>query len=286
MACVDNPPSEKCIPMDDGAKIYTKVEGKDDGDPIVLVHGYALTHQMWDKQVPYLTQRGYKVVTLDLRGFGQSDKPKQPNPQAKYDYDRWARDLDTVITALKLRDIRLVGYSMGGGVTMYYASTTPNPPIKKLTLLAATGPWMTRTDDHPAGWPADDYSITIGIIKIGQLWKNPTQYEAAFQMLTGISYLNLDTQIMQWIAGMVHSASPQGLIGGLEQFRDQNLTPRLANIHTQVKICHGTYDIFVDQGVRDEQVRYIAGAMSFDFDRSGHGLFIEQEQKTSQEIDW
>ncbi|MGZ4944574.1 MAG: alpha/beta fold hydrolase [Halobacteriota archaeon] len=276
------------ITMNDGAKIYTNVEGNANDRPIVLVHGYAFNSDMWRYQVPYLTERDYQVVTLDLRGFGKSDKPVAP-PQAKYDYDRWALDLDTVIQTLNRNDIRLVGYSMGGAVAMYYASKTPNPPLKKLTLLAATGPWMTRTLTHQAGRWKWEYDWAIWLIEQGQRSMLPSSwFHQAFQFLTKISYQSLTAPMVKWISDMVDSASPQALIGGLEQFANQNLTTRLGNIHTRAKIIRGDYDPFVDGGVRDEQLNGIAGAIKpdFDFNLSGHLLFFEEKEKTNCEIAW
>lgn len=80
------------------------------GRPVVLIHGWPLSGASWSEQVPALTSAGYRVITYDRRGFGQSDKPK-----TGYDYDTLAGDLDALLTELDLRDVTLVGFSMGGG---------------------------------------------------------------------------------------------------------------------------------------------------------------------------
>ncbi len=286
MVCVENPPRERCIPMDDGTTIYAKVEGKDDGKPIVLVHGWGLNHEMWEYQVPYLTQRGYKVVNLDLRGFGRSDKPTKPDKRAQYDYERWARDLGTVIKELNLRDIRLVGYSMGGAVAMHYVATASDPHATKLIFMAATGPCMAIRLENPLGLPETAYDITIGLIKKGQLFHNPTYYEYAFQTLTGIFFYRVSLAMVRWIGSMVRSASPQALIGGLEQFRDQDLKQELSNIRTKTRIFYGFWDPFVRWRVARVQQRLILGAMRTRFRWSGHGLFFEEINKLNRELDW
>src|SRR5690242_8559592 len=86
-----------------------------DGRPVVLIHGWPLSGASWSEQVPALTAAGYRVVTYDRRGFGQSGKPGEG-----YDYDTFADDLQAVLEALDLRDVSLVGFSMGGGEVARY----------------------------------------------------------------------------------------------------------------------------------------------------------------------
>src|SRR4051795_446289 len=83
-----------------------------DGRPVVLVHGWPLSGASWSGQLPALTDAGYRVVTYDRRGFGQSGKP---GDASAYDYDTLTSDLAAVVDALDLRDLTLVGFSMGGG---------------------------------------------------------------------------------------------------------------------------------------------------------------------------
>jgi pimeloyl-ACP methyl ester carboxylesterase len=134
--CVEEPPSKRCIEVENGVKIFAQVQGE--GKPIVLIHGWGLNHEMWNAQIPYLTEHGYKAVAVDLRGFGNSDKPV-----AVYDYDTWANDIGKVLEALDLQNVTLVGYSIGGAISMYYAATRSDPHVEKLALVAAAGPCVT-----------------------------------------------------------------------------------------------------------------------------------------------
>src|SRR6185437_15625985 len=82
------------------------------GKPIVLIHGYPLNGASWEKQIPMLTDLGYRVITYDRRGFGQ--------PSLGYDYDTFAADLNIIMTTLDLNDATLVGFSMGTGEVARY----------------------------------------------------------------------------------------------------------------------------------------------------------------------
>src|ERR1044071_485654 len=78
------------------------------GQPVVLIHGYPLDGHSWEKQSAALLEAGYRVITYDRRGFGQSSQPT-----TGYDYDTFAADLNTVLEALDVQDAVLAGFSMG-----------------------------------------------------------------------------------------------------------------------------------------------------------------------------
>ena len=91
------------------------------GPAVVLIHGWPLSARTWEKQVPALIEAGHRVITYDRRGFGQSSQP-----WSGYDFDTFAADLDALLTTLDLRDVTLVGFSMGGGeVARYIALPRP-----------------------------------------------------------------------------------------------------------------------------------------------------------------
>lgn len=124
------------------------------GRPIVLIHGWPLSGASWSEQVPALTDAGYRVVTYDRRGFGQSGKP---GTDSSYDYDTLTGDLDTLMTALDLSDATLVGFSMGGGEVARYIGSYGEDRLHSVVLAAAIPPNLLKDDTHPDGaLTADD----------------------------------------------------------------------------------------------------------------------------------
>ena len=94
----------------DGTKIYYEVKGK--GYPVVLIHGFSGTSQGWKKSILYdnLLKGGYKVILLDLRGNGESDKP---HTDIAYTNDAEAKDVMGLMTSLNINKYDIVGYSRG-----------------------------------------------------------------------------------------------------------------------------------------------------------------------------
>jgi non-heme chloroperoxidase len=127
------------------------------GKPVVLIHGWPLSGRSWEKQTPVLLDAGYRVIAYDRRGFGDSSKPT-----SGYDYDTFASDLHSLITGLDLRDVTVVGFSMGGGEVARYVGTYGSERVTKAVFMAAIPPFLLKTSDNPTGV---DGSVFEGIKK-------------------------------------------------------------------------------------------------------------------------
>ncbi len=128
---------------------YTDSGG--DGRPVVLIHGWPLSGASWSEQVPALTEAGHRVITYDRRGFGESDKPEDG-----YDYDTFATDLAGLLDGLDLKDVSLVGFSMGGGELARYVGKFGEERLHSLVFAGAIPPFLLKTDDNPDGGLGED----------------------------------------------------------------------------------------------------------------------------------
>src|SRR2546430_8306832 len=115
---------------ENSTKIELYYEDHGSGRPVVLIHGYPLNGHSWEKQVPALLDAGHRVIAYDRRGFGRSSQPT-----TGYDYDTFAADLDTLIRTLDLRDVTLVGFSMGTGECARYLGRYGSDRIRKVAFL-------------------------------------------------------------------------------------------------------------------------------------------------------
>jgi non-heme chloroperoxidase len=130
------------------------------GAPVVLIHGYPLSGRGWDKQVPALLEAGYRVITYDRRGFGQSSQPA-----LGYDYDTFAADLNVLLEHLDLREAVLVGHSMGTGEVTRYLGRYGSARVAKGVLVAPIPPFLLATPDNPEGVPG---SVFDGFVQAAQ----------------------------------------------------------------------------------------------------------------------
>jgi non-heme chloroperoxidase len=138
---------------ENSAPVELYYEDHGSGNPVVLIHGWPLSSRSWENQVPALVDAGYRVITYDRRGFGNSSQP-----WTGYDYDTFAADLDALLSHLDLRDATLVGFSMGGGEVARYISRYGTERVAKAVLAAAVPPYLYKSDDNPEGG-LDDATI-------------------------------------------------------------------------------------------------------------------------------
>ena len=138
------------VGIENDAPIELYYEDQGEGQPVVLIHGYPLNGHSWEKQTREALEAGYRVITYDRRGFGQSSKV-----HTGYDYDTFAADLNALLESLNLRDVVLVGFSMGTGELARYVSRHGHERIAKFAFLASLEPFLLAGDDNPEGLPKD-----------------------------------------------------------------------------------------------------------------------------------
>jgi non-heme chloroperoxidase len=130
------------------------------GAPVVLIHGYPLSSRAWDKQLRVLLDDGRRVITYDRRGFGKSSQPA-----TGYDYDTFAADLHALLETLDLRDVTLVGHSMGTGEVTRYLGRYGSARVARGVLVSPIPPFLLQTSDNPEGLPA---SLFDGFVHAAQ----------------------------------------------------------------------------------------------------------------------
>lgn len=208
------------------------------GRPVVLIHGWPLSGRSWERQVPPLLEAGFRVITYDRRGFGESSKPT-----VGYDYDTLAADLRAILTKLDLRDVALVGFSMGGGEVARYLGKYGADRVARAAFLGAIPPFLLKTPDNPAGV---DGSVFDGI-KQAIAADRPAFLASFFR-----NFYNADTlggsrvseEFLRLSWNIAAGASPTGMLqcvsAWLTDFR-----PDLARIDVPTLVLHGDDDRIV-----------------------------------------
>jgi non-heme chloroperoxidase len=134
------------VGQENSTPIELYYEDHGSGKPVVLIHGWPLSGASWEKQVAALLAAGHRVITYDRRGFGRSSQPS-----IGYEYDTFAEDLNKLLTTLDLRDVALVGFSMGGGEVARYLGAHGSDRVRKAVFISGVPPFLLKTADNPAG---------------------------------------------------------------------------------------------------------------------------------------
>lgn len=254
----------------DGTKIY--VEDVGSGQPVVFLHGWPANNNMFEYQKNLLVEEGYRYVGIDYRGYGKSDAPA-----TGYDYKTMASDVNEVIEQLKLTNVTLLGFSMGGGIALSYLLQYGDSKVSKLVLAGAAAPVFTQRDGYPYGMTKEEVDALIADTK-----------QDRPSMLKGFGEIFFAKEhpepLQQWFHGLSIAASSHGTIQSAIALRDEDLRGKLENIKVNTLIIHGKKDQVCPFEFAEEMQKEIPHARLEVFEESGHGMLLDEQEKFNETL--
>jgi non-heme chloroperoxidase len=208
------------------------------GQPVVLIHGWPLSGQAWSPQVPALREAGYRVITYDRRGFGRSDKPLNG-----YCYDSLAEDLHTLINALELSDVTLVGFSMGAGEVARYVSSFGDKRLYSIVFASAVTPYLLRTRDNPDGplTKKDAAKFAASLAKDADAFYD----EQMTEFFSANGELKASDAVRQKALSLCKQASKEASLACMEAWISTDFRDDLAQVSLPTLVIHGDADASV-----------------------------------------
>ena len=217
-------------------EIYYEDMGR--GRPVVLIHGWPLSGRMWEGQVNALLDAGYRCVTYDRRGFGNSGRPG-----GGFDYDTFSSDLRDVVTALDLQNAMLVGFSMGGGEVARYLGRYGDDRVSRAMLVAAVPPFLAKTPDNPDGVDRSVFNDMIAGVKRDRIGFLSEFLRGFFNWEPGTPVPGEET--IAYAKSIAWVASPLATQQCITAFGTTDFRRDLAKIRIPVLVVHGDADRIV-----------------------------------------
>lgn len=248
------------------------------GKPVILIHGWPLSKEMWEYQVDDLVAAGLRVIAYDRRGFGQSDKPWNG-----YNYDTLTDDLRAVIEQLGLTDITLVGFSMGGGEVARYFTRYGGEGIVKAVLVSSIVPYIPKTEDNPDGVPQD---------ALEDLAKNAREDRIGFldsfgKQFFGVNLINrpVSTPLLEYYRMLGSLASPRATLECMKAFSYTDFRQDAPAISVPTLIIHGDSDKIVPLETSGEKAAQLVPNNQYVvYEGAPHGLFYTEKTRLSQHL--
>lgn len=243
------------------------------GQPVVLIHGWPLSHRMWEAQITALTGAGYRCVAYDRRGFGESGRPT-----GGYDYDTFASDLSDLMTQLDLRDAVLAGFSMGGGEVARYLGRYGSERLSKAMLLGSVTPFMLKAPDNPEGVDRSVFDGMLAGVKKDRVGFLEQFFPNFYNAEPGAAGVGPDLiAYSKWIAW---AASPQGTQECITAFGMTDFRADLKAISVPTLIVHGDSDRIVPFEVSAKRAQpLIAGSRLEVLKGAPHGFASTHAQQ-------
>lgn len=264
---------EEFIEVEKNVKLHVTDLGE--GKPVVLIHGWPLSDAMYEYQYAALLEKGYRVIGITLRGFGQSDKP-----YGTYSYDVFADDIKVVLDKLKIENATIGGFSMGGATVIRYVSKYNGAHVNKLALFGAAAPtWTKRADFNYGLWTKEDVN---GLIALNNT--NRPQLLANFGQIFTATATSVSPGIGAWLGGINMQASGYAMGECLKLLRDGDLREDLKNIKVPTLILHGKLDKICSYDLAEQMNKGIKNSTLVPLEKSGHALFVEETEKFNTEL--
>lgn len=226
------------IGKENSGNIKLHYEDYGEGKPVILIHGYPLSGRAWEKQIPALLDAGYRVITYDRRGFGNSSQP-----WSGYNPDTFTEDLHKLVTELDLHDFVLVGHSMAGEELARYIGKYGTEDVSKVVFISAVTPFLRKTDDNPEGL---DKSL-FEEIKDAVIEDRPAfmaQFCADFYNVDVLGGKRVSEQDVQASWNTSVEASPKGAIDCVDTW-GTDFREDLKHIDVPTLVIHGDQDRIV-----------------------------------------
>jgi len=227
---------ERAMPIfttPDKTEIFYKDWGS--GQPIVFLHGWPLTADMWDNQMFTFGTLGFRVIAPDRRGFGRSSQNWAGN-----NYDNSADDLAGLFEHLNLTNIVLVSHSMGGGEIARYLTRHGSARIAKIVTIAANLPQILQTEANPDGFPKQQFD---------DMRSQVLENRAAFLKEMPKTPFGFNKLMAKTDEGLMDSFWRQGMMAGIKpmhdfiaEFSETDFTEEVKNFDVPTLIIHGDAD--------------------------------------------
>ncbi|MFD1706733.1 2-succinyl-6-hydroxy-2,4-cyclohexadiene-1-carboxylate synthase [Siminovitchia sediminis] len=254
----------------EGISYNVEAEGKADGAPVILLHGFTGDHTTWHYLRKAL-EKSFYVISIDLLGHGQTDAPMDPK---RYEMDQAAKDIIYIMNELRIPKAHLLGYSMGGRLALGIAVMYPER-LNSL-MLESTSPGL-KTESEKLARIRNDETLAKrilgeGIINFVDFWENIPLFQTQKRLPDHIKN-EIRTQRLQ--------NTPIGLANSLIGFstgKQPSLWGELSSMSIPVLIMYGELDQKFCT-IAKEMNELVPGAELVKFQHAGHAIHVEVPEK-------
>ncbi|WP_242064796.1 alpha/beta fold hydrolase [Nostoc sp. FACHB-133] len=279
------------LPRPDGSVLQVEFFGPEDGQPIILSHGWGPNSTIWYYAKRQLSDR-FRVIVWDLPGLGKSSKPKNND----HSIEKYARDLEAVIAIAGDKPVILVGHSMGGMINLTFCRLFPEQLGSRVAGLILVDTTYTN--------PVKTCIFSNLVRKLQKPILEPVLYLTIvlwpiFWLMTWLSYLNGSLYISVELSGFTGTetrgqlnfaaflsalGSPGVLARGTLAMFKFDEAQTLATINVPVLVMCGASDIATKPVASDRMKAELPYSERFTLKPGGHMALMEQNQQFAEAV--
>lgn len=256
----------------DGVSIHVDETGDESGDPILFIHGYTQSRLAWDRQMHSALADDFRLLAMDDRGHGLSDKPTE----AYGDSALWAEDVQGVIEGLDLDRPVLCGWSYGGLIIADYLETYGTEHVAGIDLVGAISKLGTEDAMAVIG---EDFKELVPGFEATECEESVRTLETFIRRCT---YEEPSPQDLYYFLGF-NAIVPPSVRTGLHS-REVTHDDTLADLDVPVLITHGEEDTIVLPAAAEEHAESIPDSRTSLYPEVGHNPFWEAPERFNREL--
>jgi len=216
------------IETNDHTSLYYRDWGT--GIPVVFVSAWALSSPMWEYQMLHLSNQGLRCIAYDRRGHG-------------YEFDTLADDLATLLSQLDLREVTLVGHSMGCAEIARYLSRHGTSRVVRVALISPITPFLMKTADNPEGAPKvylDSHITQMSADRPHYMTSGSIKFFGLGSAWPGSEVLSPEME--QWVIRLILDCSPKATFECRRAMNETDFRPDMHAFTVPSLIIHGNND--------------------------------------------
>jgi non-heme chloroperoxidase len=268
--------SVNTIVAKDGTQLYYKDWGS--GPVVVFSHGWPLNADMWDGQMLFLAQRGFRAIAHDRRGHGRSGQASSGN-----DMDGYADDLAVVIEDLDLHNVTLVGHSTGSGEILRYIGRHGTGRVAKVVLIAAVPRLLPKSNANPEGLPLeafDRFRVAVAADHSQAYRDFADEFYGANRAGANVSQGVLD---QFWLWSM--QAGLKNVYESIKAFSETDFADDLKKIDVPALVLHGEDDQVVpEHDSAQKSARLIKGVRAIYYPGAPQGMTVTHQDQINADL--
>jgi pimeloyl-ACP methyl ester carboxylesterase len=254
------------VKVETGMTLQYVVQGDPKGPVVVLLHGAGDSWHSWELVLPHLPKT-FRVYAVTLRGHGLSDHPASGYARADF-----AADITSLLRMLNLRNVTLVGHSLGSFVAQVVATSDAEGRLSRLVLIGS-GPG--RAPDPNAPSAVSSYFASV---------KDPIDYRFARDFQAGTAFTPLPPAFLETMIAEVQRV-PAAMFHELAKgSADPQHVEKLGRLKVKTLFFWGDKDSMFSKADQDALLRIIPGSRLISYLDTGHALHWERPERFAQDL--